>query len=1322
MYNYLGVIRKSTAIDHCVSCNFFDAKTPNLILSKNNRIEFYNLTQESISANKYINIYGKIKILLSIPNHNNINITKDNLFVLSNDLDFCLFSYNISNNNIDTSIMGSIKEDLGKIEDNILYSFDSNKNYLLMCAYKNIFKIICVNNNMRLNDKYKNYTIRFQYEKILFLSPFYYDNSIIKNDKNKDNEKDNNILTFVAIKSDFIELCNNDSNNTQLQQKIILETFQIKMDPNSFNSPHFLYKPKIVSNGKCTNININSTRRKLLHNMANANNMSNKNNINNINTNNLNENNVNNNINKSNKNNIITYNSEKVLESVNFLEILNYEDNHNISLMITHPDGLIIIFFSKYVVYYKYNSNNSTLSSSKSINYDKRKFIDYVSVDEKKCKYYVIDENGTIFLFGFLNTNNNNNSSKNVNIGISLQILGKVNNCSCIAYLNNNILFIGSTKCNSQLIKINENIDNNENFERIEILEEYESLSPVSNMALINNTKEENGIEILTVSGVGKNCAIKNIKKGTKIIFSGDIEIKNIVKIFKVIINNVGNKKNYKTKNNNINYCSFVITTNIKSFIINYDYKFKIVSLNESINFQKNELVKFVKNIKNLILIVTNLTIYIYKNDIFLTLLTVYSNNYNKNKNNRESNCLPLIIKYSKSLNGLLIYYNNNTLVRFNIDENNGKIISNEIILINLSISSFDLCKYFLIYSLWDNNQIGIYSFISKKINYFSGIDDSLNYTHISSIQIIKINDEYCIFLSSSIGKLFYLKLKDKINVNSIKNEFNCNDFIIKKIYNLNLDNFKISKIKKKNQKFLFLDTSLPCFIFFNNDNVIISNFNANNCKDIIILDHEDNHFLFIFNDKISFGSFSNTQNQNIYTLKTGKTINNIKLIDFGDNDNNNNKNNNKSMKYILTIEEEIKENIIQNKIVSSLVLNDINMKEISRYNFEYDNEISMALSEINILQNDDNGKKYFVIGTGITDYKKEEPNIGHLYLIEININNNNCIKKLQELELKGGVYKIETYQNIIYIGIKNTLYIYSLNKKNIENYFEFKLIRQCSDFTLINDIYILKETNKDTEFEENKDKNNTDEDKNKSINEIFICDLYRSIILYKYDIINDKLTEVGRDYNLTWIYGILQCREHLTYLTDIDDNITVLEKVNHSKNDKEKIKFNHKSFFNYGERINILVSTEIINKDLSLLTFHKNNEDSIELYKNINIKDDINYQDNKTKITYFGTLEGSIGYIIQLNKETYEFLYVLQEVLIRKINNNGGFNYKRWRSFKDGYISIESKGFIEGEIIGEFLNYDDDYKKIIVKEMNYPWKKNINEIVHIIETLNNFY
>ena len=81
------------------------------------------------------------------------------------------------------------------------------------------------------------------------------------------------------------------------------------------------------------------------------------------NASNINITNNNNEINLKNKeNNIIGYNAEKFKETVNFLELLTYEDNQNISLMITNPNGLIIIFFSKYVVYYKYDSIFSHLS------------------------------------------------------------------------------------------------------------------------------------------------------------------------------------------------------------------------------------------------------------------------------------------------------------------------------------------------------------------------------------------------------------------------------------------------------------------------------------------------------------------------------------------------------------------------------------------------------------------------------------------------------------------------------------------------------------------------------------------------------------------------------------------------------------------------------------------------------------------------------------------------------------------------------------------------------------------------------------------------
>ena len=1287
MYNYIGVLRKSTAIEHCVSCNFFGSKTQDLVLSKNNRLEFFSFSEEEgLSAKKYINIYGKIKILLKIPTIKE----KDNIFILSEDLNFCLFSFDLLSNNINIPISGTIKEDLGKIQDEFLYCLDKNKNYLLICTYKNIFKIICVNTEMNQFNKYKNYTIRFQYEKIMFLAPFYSG----KEDVN------NNILNFVIIKQVYNEINNTNKEGIEIKKDIIMETFQIKLEHDLFDNHTELKKKKVVSNGSVTNITIDSKLRRIINNNKNDGNK-----IDNLNKKISNK--------KFEENKTIVYNYEKLIESVNFLEIINIEEGEKINLVITHPNGLIIVFFSSYVNYYQYDNTNKSLIISKRLSFPKRKFIGYLTVDENCYKYFIIDEPGHLFLFRILN---------NEKMEMDLKYIGKVNPPSCIAYLNNNTLFIGSKKSNSQLIKINEKIDiNSINFEKIEIIEEYESLSPISNILLLNNTKEENGIDILTVSGVGSNCSIKNLKKGTNIFYHGEIEIKNILQVFKIIINNIGNKK--KTKN--INYCSFIITTTMKSFIINYDYKYKIVSLNTQINFEQNEKVKFAINIKNIIIIVSNYNIYLFGNDTKLILISKL--------NLKEKNKIPLLVKYNSNIQGLFIYFNNNILVKYNIDIKEGKILGNQIILNNVNISNFDVCEKFLIFSKWDDNLLGVYSFNNQKVVYIDFIGDSFIHVYISSIQIIKINRQYKIFVSLSLGKLICLFINNQNNEDNY--EIKKEDFIIKNNYNLNLENFKIKKIKHNSNKYLFLDTSLPCLIDCNHDNLIISNFNANNCKDIIPLDNFEKNFLFIFNDKISFGSFSNNQNQNIYTLKSGKTINNIKLIDYGKNLEKSGANNFKQKKYVLTIEEtennksfnssEENMNIITNnyKVVNtSLILNDLNMKEIARYNFEYENEISMNLVETDLIHDENSRKKYFLIGTGITDELKSEPKTGHLYLMEINLESNLGIRKLKEIELKGGVYSMDCYKNFVYVGIKNILYIYSIIKKihHHESFYEFKLIRQHSDFDLINNIYVGEDIlyQDEEEDDEEKDKMIIEKPEYKEINELYICDIYKTIILYRYDIINDKLKEISRDNNPTWVFSILQLQKNILYMTDIDNNIITLKKLYKIKNEKEKIKLIQVSNFNLGERITSLIQTEIHNKNLSQLTYYKDTEDII----NDGTENKIENNDDNVKITFFGTMEGTVGYIIPLNKHVYEFLFFLQEILIKKTNKIESFNYKLWRSSKDGYNVIESKGFLEGDIIKEFLNYDDDYKKIILKELNYPWKKSVKEVVNIIETLNNFY
>ena len=544
-------------------------------------------------------------------------------------------------------------------------------------------------------------------------------------------------------------------------------------------------------------------------------------------------------------------------------------------------------------------------------------------------------------------------------------------------------------------------------------------------------------------------------------------------------------------------------------------------------------------------------------------------------------------------------------------------------------------------------------------------------------------------------------------------------------------------------------------------------------CKDIIQLDK--NKYLFIYNNKIVFGSLSNVQRQNITSKLYGKQLYNIETISFYNynlnitndihkgNDINalKEKNKQKISNYLLIIEEE---KIDKNTTKTSLVLSDVYLKEISRYNFQNENEICTSFSEIE--KWNDLDTKLIVAGTGISEYPNEEPCMGYIYLIEIDHKNNYVMKKIKEIQTKGGIYRIKALKNIIYASIGNTLFIYKIinnyeTKKLTESY-EIKLIRKCSFFTLINDIYlydfnpksddnlsqIKSYTNDNNELnltmsinksakkknviqmEEEEDEftnkinenseNEQDEiksEENKSKNEedihyIIISDLYRSIVLYSYDANNDKLNEICRDYNLTWVYSISQYKNNSLFISDIDGNIISLEKNIHPKSDQENFKFERRAYFNLSERINSMVMTTVKNQKLFLLSCDNNKYDIIP---EENLDDNI---PEEVKVTYYGTMEGSIGIIISLKKDVFDFLKGLECAIVKRMKNFGSFDYDKWRSFKDGFNIKKSTGFVEGNIVEDFLNYDDALKNEIIRQVNFPWDKSLSDVVNIIETL----
>ena len=1231
MYIYVRIIRKSTSINNCVKCFFTNEEIPNLLITKNNTIEIYDLTKEGLQNNKNLNIYGNIHLLLSIPSYNEeIEIHKDNIFVLTELLDYCVLTYYQETQKVMTLFSDSIKLDLGIRQENILYSLDVDKNFLLISAYKNIFKLICLNTKMRLKENYNDFIIKYPYEDILFLSNF-----TINNIRTNSND---NLLTFAMIKLDkynqnLTEENSEENNSNNKKHQMTLETFQIKVEPKSFNIYYYEKKQELKSKNKNISLKITSNR-------------------------------------GAGYNPNISNTHEKMLENFNFLQKINISQNPTVSLMITHPEGIIFLFFSNYAMYYKYDNVKKELipQIDKRVSYTDRKFINYAIIDEKNYKYFISDEFGNLFLMALIV----NYDSYTQNEQFILQILGEINYSKCLVYLDNNYLFNGSNKGNSQLIKIETNTNS-----LIKIEKNYESLSPIKDFILINNIEEENAIEFLTISGFEKNCAIKKIKKGSPVIFKGGMNIKNLKDVFKVDINN---KENIYT---------LIITTISKSFVLDYNNETNEIFINNKLMLDNNELVIFVQNSKNFIVIVTNIKIKILNKNF-----EIISDNYIEETN---KGIIPLIAKFNKKLNVLFIYTNKQNLISFKFD-NDGNIKEKEEILSQVSICDFDICKYFIVYALWDSNNLYIYSFNSKKIETINIPDESLDSTKISSIQIFKYNSFHYLFISLSTGKLIYFQLKQNdINYDELYT-FSSNDFIFKRKYNLNKEDFTIKKIKQKNNNSLFINTQTPLFIHFQKTNLVISYFNIKSCKNLIEINEDQ--FLFLFKDKINFGTLIQIQSQNIISKYFQKQINVIKLISFGEI-NNNKEEINKSNDYILTIEE----NKIGNKFRNSLILNDINLKEISRYDLPYENEQSNTISEIEF-KNHINAieSKLLVIGTSIIENISKEPIKGHLYLLDIKQNNNYKFSKLFEIETNGGIHKVISCDDIIYVAIGNILYIYQI-KQFFDNSYEIKLIKKYSDFTLIKDIQILNESKiKYTENNSNNSSSNNIINITNNDQYIIISDIGRSICIYCFNTKENKFSELYRDNNNTWVLNTLQINDEAFYISDIEGNIISLRKNTLTKDEGDILKLERIAYYNVGEKINSMILTKIKNKDLLNIS-----------PKNIDFEND-----EKIDIIFFVTLEGTLGQIIQINKETFMFLKALQDSLIKKNENIGDFDFNNWKKFRYGIINKNAQGFIEGDLIEKFLNNDDNYKKQILKELNYNWNKQYDDIIHILETLVN--
>lgn len=563
MFNYFGTINKPTAINKTLTCSFLEPYPKlNVVLLKSNYIDIYRKNNDShLELVLSHNMFGNIIILEKIVEEKAKKA--DNLFILSESLDYCILKYDKEKSEIKITAKGDIREGFCKIKSNVLYSIDKNYKFIIISPYKNIIRVIFLHSEDR--EKMQDFKIQMNYDDLLYL--FHLNKNFPSKDlesflcdKSNCDAKSPFSFDFKNFEKSIKNLSgyriNTNPGNKHLFQVIKNEDLLLKATEKKTNISYY-------NNSKTQNIKNNYSSE--LFAMVKINNQYNI----------AGKHGRDSNSNSSNpeEKQVITLepflidfqNKEiKKVFKISF-ELDSFKDSN---FMFSPKIGGVVVFYSDDIEYFEILSNKiqkcPALIKKNYLKTPFPTFKDYCAID--LVNYILYDTEGGMYLFN-INICDKNNLDFNINLILSnktnqnqyelyLIPLGEVNYISSLSYLENNLFFVGSQTSNSFYIKLNpfdsnnykslphsneiksiqhkanfdshsENNTNNDNnnnkqdrkINLIEVIEEYENLGPISDFLVLNDAKNADDFtdintEILCVCGIGKYSCFKSIRKG----------------------------------------------------------------------------------------------------------------------------------------------------------------------------------------------------------------------------------------------------------------------------------------------------------------------------------------------------------------------------------------------------------------------------------------------------------------------------------------------------------------------------------------------------------------------------------------------------------------------------------------------------------------------------------------------------------------------------------------------------------------------------------------------------------------------------------------
>ncbi|KAG6617756.1 DNA damage-binding protein 1a [Phytophthora cinnamomi] len=189
----------------------------------------------------------------------------------------------------------------------------------------------------------------------------------------------------------------------------------------------------------------------------------------------------------------------------------NVEAGASLLIPVPAPVGGVLIVSNQTIVYHNGSTFHAIPMQSTVIQV-------YGAVDKDGSRFLLADQYGTLSVVALQHT------GKDVT-GVHLEVLGETNIASCLSYLDNGVVFIGSTFGDSQLIKLN--ADRDENGSYIEVLDTYVNVGPIIDFCVMDLDRQGQG-QIVTCSGADKDGTLRVIRNGIGINEQASAELPGI--------------------------------------------------------------------------------------------------------------------------------------------------------------------------------------------------------------------------------------------------------------------------------------------------------------------------------------------------------------------------------------------------------------------------------------------------------------------------------------------------------------------------------------------------------------------------------------------------------------------------------------------------------------------------------------------------------------------------------------------------------------------------------------------------------------------------